>query len=111
MKILINNLRAMEYNLEYDIKEFREEQKELFDVDGYRFTGVCMSDRQAEQMLRLINDLERALIKVDKSEQLEHDALLVGESEQLVCGKCGNKKTCSWCEPFNQPIPPEGIVL
>lgn len=28
-----------------------------------------------------------------------------------VCEKCGGIKVCEICNPFNQPIPPEGIAL
>ena len=66
----------MDYDLECYLKDFREEEKELFDDDGYRFTGTGMSDRQAEMMLRLINLFEVALKKAETSEQLKHDALL-----------------------------------
>lgn len=49
------------FELEYKLNEFREEQKELFDENGKRYTGVLLSDRNAELMLELINELESVI--------------------------------------------------
>lgn len=40
------------------------------------------------------------------------DSVIQEEIERRMnCPKCGLKLRCGWCDPFNQPIPPEGIVL
>ena len=45
----------MEYDLEYKLQQFREEQPELFDAKGKRYTGTELSNRTAEMMFELIN--------------------------------------------------------
>ena len=55
----------MEFNLEYDLKELKEELKDVFDCDGHRYTGTRISHRQTEKMLKLINELESALTKAE----------------------------------------------
>ncbi len=49
------------FDLEYDLNKFRDEQKELFDEKGKRYTGVSLSNRQAEMMLDLINAMEKEI--------------------------------------------------
>lgn len=49
------------FNLEYKLKEFRKEQKELFDENNKRYTGVILSNRQAKFMLEIINELEQEI--------------------------------------------------
>ena len=49
------------FNLEYKLKEFRKERKELFDEEGKRYTGVGMSNRQANLMLEIINEMEQEI--------------------------------------------------
>ena len=39
------------------------------------------------------------------------DLFVVMQRNEQVCSKCGGIKVCEWCNPFNQPIQPEGIVL
>lgn len=46
---------AMKFKTQYALQEFREIQPELFDEEGKRYTGVMLSNRQAEQMLTLID--------------------------------------------------------
>jgi hypothetical protein len=52
----------MDFDLEYKLEMFRKEQHELFDENGNRYTGVPLSNRTAEMMLELINELENSLI-------------------------------------------------
>ena len=33
------------------------------------------------------------------------------ENKEPICSKCGRRIYCDTCEPFNQPIPPEGLKL
>jgi len=47
----------MEFDLDYKLQQFREEQPELFDKNGKRYTGTPLSNRTAEMMLELINEL------------------------------------------------------
>ena len=56
----------MEFDIEWNLQEFRNEQHELFDENGKRYTGVSLSNDTAEAMLKLINDLECALGKCSK---------------------------------------------
>jgi hypothetical protein len=49
------------FDLAYKLENFREYQKELFDENGKKYTGVSLSNNVAEMMLGLINDFERAL--------------------------------------------------
>ena len=50
----------MTFELEYDLQQFREEQKELFDENGNAYTTVGIH-KPAERMLKLINMLESEL--------------------------------------------------
>ena len=50
----------MTFELEYDLQQFREEQKELFDENGNAYTTVGIH-KHAERMLKLINMLESQL--------------------------------------------------
>ncbi len=58
----------MTFDTEYDLELFRAEQKELFDETGKRYTGVSLSNRQAEMMLSLINSLEKELLIISKGD-------------------------------------------
>ena len=49
------------YDLEYKLKKFRQEQNELFDENFKRLSGVALSERQAELMLELINEMEKEI--------------------------------------------------
>ncbi len=55
----------MNNKLQTDLENFREEEKELFDKNGKRYTGVNLSIRQAEMMLKLINDFEKEVIRLE----------------------------------------------
>lgn len=52
----------MNFETEHQLKEFRAIQPELFDEYGKRYTGVLISHRQAEQMLKLIDQMEIEII-------------------------------------------------
>jgi len=39
------------------------------------------------------------------------DLIKVIKQNEKVCPKCGCKKVCEWCNPFDTPIPTEGIIL
>ena len=39
------------------------------------------------------------------------DLIKIIKQNEKVCPKCGSKKRCEWCNPFDTPIPPEGIIL
>jgi hypothetical protein len=54
----------MDFDLEYKLQLFREEQPELFDAKGKRYTGTELSNRTSEMMFELINELERALEEI-----------------------------------------------
>lgn len=47
----------MNYNTEFKLQEFREEQSQLFDENGKRYSNTPISDRTAELMLQIIDEL------------------------------------------------------
>jgi hypothetical protein len=61
----------MDFELEYKLQQFKDEQSELFDENGKRYTGVKLSNRTAELMLELINDFEHALAKYNPNSALK----------------------------------------
>jgi len=66
---VVKNTRAMEFDLEYKLGLFREEQPSLFDENDARYTATPIGKETAEMMLQLINEMERALAKMpDASE-------------------------------------------
>jgi hypothetical protein len=78
----------MDFNLEWEIKLFREEQPSLFDETGKRYSATPIGDKTAERMLNIINLFECAAAKrheqesncnktaVSKCEGIEREALL-----------------------------------
>jgi hypothetical protein len=47
------------FDLDYKIEQFRNEHlQDLFDENGKRYTGVRISNGQAETMLEIINELQ-----------------------------------------------------
>lgn len=51
------------FDLEYKLEQFRKEHlTDLFDENGKRYTGVGLSNSQAEIMLELINELEKEVL-------------------------------------------------
>jgi len=48
----------MTFETEYSLQELKEELVDLFDDNGKRYTGVLLSNRQAEQMYSVILQLE-----------------------------------------------------
>ena len=57
----------MDFELEWELKLFREEQPSLFDEVGERYSATPIGDKTAKRMLNIINLLESALEK--QSEQ------------------------------------------
>jgi len=55
----------MEFDLEYKLQQFRDEQPELFDEKGERYIATPISKSNGEMMLQLINELESALEKAE----------------------------------------------
>jgi hypothetical protein len=47
----------MNYNTEFKLQEFREEQSQLFDENGKRYSNTPISERTAELMLQIIDEL------------------------------------------------------
>jgi hypothetical protein len=70
INIIRTNLETMDFDLEYKLQLFREEQPELFDAKGKRYTGTRLSNETAEMMFELINELEGALVKVETGEEV-----------------------------------------
>lgn len=78
----------MEFDIEWNLQEFRNEQHELFDENGKRYTGVSLSNDTAEAMLKLINDLECALVKCSK----ENAALPIFDVRRMLPDEMDNIK-------------------
>jgi hypothetical protein len=51
----------MNFEIEYKLELFREEQPSLFDEDNKRYTSTPIGKATAEIMLQLINEMEVAL--------------------------------------------------
>jgi len=74
----------MDFELEWELKLFREEQQSLFDETGERYSATPVGDGTAKRMLNLINLLESALIK--QSEQQSNCNLpQVSDNEVADC--------------------------
>jgi hypothetical protein len=74
----------MDFELEWELKLFREEQPSLFDETGERYSATPVGDGTAKRMLNLINLLESALMK--QSEQQSNCNLpQVSDNEVAVC--------------------------
>lgn len=60
VRLYVINIKIsnMNFDTEWNLQEFREEQKELFDNNGKRYKGVSLSNETAEAMLKIINDME-----------------------------------------------------
>ena len=61
----------MTTDTEYRLSEWREAQKGLFDENGMRYSGTNISNRECEQMLELINNLEAEVINLEKKQNGE----------------------------------------
>jgi len=66
----------MEFELQWLLSEFREEQLSLFDEDGKRYSGVRMGDNAAEMMLKLINGLVEELATNDNTAELYNELIM-----------------------------------
>jgi len=80
------------FDLDYKLEQFREKHlADLFDETGKRYTGVLLSNSQAEIMLELINELEKEVLKNENIEITRCcktcDFSGVTHAD---CGKCGN---------------------
>lgn len=73
-----NELKKMTFETEYDLKELKEELSELFDENGKRYTGVILSNRQAELMNALILKLEK------ECESLSDQLNFLRHAKQLI---------------------------
>ncbi len=64
----------MTFETEYQLEEFRKIQGDLFDENGKRFSATRISDNEAEQMLEVINILEKEIKYLEsiKRENLEN---------------------------------------
>ena len=71
------NLCAMEFDLEYKLKLFREIEKENFDEKGERYTDSNFGKETSEMMLQLINELENALVEYERN---------ISKAKRTVCG-------------------------
>jgi hypothetical protein len=109
----------MNFDIEWNLQEFREEQKELFDNENKRMTGVSLDNRTAEIMLKLIDDMESEIKRLEeknkknefmiekgigqKNKILEiiHDLdtgdLTGSEAEKKVLDLFSHSKRCSTC--------------
>lgn len=77
------------------LAEFREEQDELFDPDGERYTGCLMSNRQAELMLNTINEMAKWMQELSASKEEEEDVCEFMEGREKPCSVYNND--CNQC--------------
>jgi len=59
----------MNFDIEWNLQEFREEQSQLFDEDGKRYTGVSLSNNTAEAMLKIIDDMESEIKQLEEKQK------------------------------------------
>lgn len=57
----------MDFDLEYKLKNFRQEAKSLFDEHGERFSATPISDSTAKIMLQLINEMDEVIARLEDS--------------------------------------------
>ena len=69
----------MNYNTEFKLQEFRKEQSQLFDKNGKRYSDTPISDRTAELMLQIIDELN----------DLEDTVCEKSTKRYWKCWKCG----------------------
>ena len=74
----------MDFELEWELKLFREEQPSLFDETGQRYSATPIGDKTAERMLNIINLLESALEK-ETEQQSNCNLPHVSKSEGITC--------------------------
>jgi hypothetical protein len=77
----------MQFETEYQLQQFRDIQGEHFDSDGKIFAGNGREHSLAEQMLKLIDQLER-------------------EANRCQCPEC--RPHASDCAVHNMPAYPNG---
>lgn len=51
----------MDFEIEYKLGLFRDEQPSLFDENNERYTATPIGKKTAEMMLQLIDEMEKAL--------------------------------------------------
>lgn len=72
----------MDYELEYKLQQFKDEQSELFDENGKRYSNTPISDRTAELMLELINDFECETAKISNEVKVWGSKELIGDVQK-----------------------------
>jgi len=55
----------MDFEIEYKLQLFREEESEMFDKDGKVYSGIRISSRQIEMMRDLINYLDQEIKAIE----------------------------------------------
>ena len=95
----------MEFELEWELKLFREEQPSLFDEVGERYSATPIGDDTAKRMLNIINLLESALAK-ETEQQSNCNLPDVINNEVSVCDhkiiKYGYHKGRCACGKINE---------
>lgn len=91
----------MDFELEWELKLFREEQPSLFDEVGERYSATPIGDKTAKRMLNIINLLESALEKQSEQQSncnLPHVSNLVCPTHGTMLYKHPNGLAyCSLC--------------
>ena len=80
LKKMVDNENVISFETEYQLKIFREIQKDLFDENGKRYEGTRLYNNEAEQMLKLINQLESEINSPEQSAQ--------GYNDKNICCVC-----------------------
>ncbi|MFA5340437.1 MAG: hypothetical protein WC332_01550 [Clostridia bacterium] len=83
----------MTFETEYQLQQFREIQGEHFDVDGKVYAGNGKEHLLAEQMLKLINQLEQEITPLctydcDKCGNTYQDILYHEKPQLFICPSC-----------------------
>jgi hypothetical protein len=77
----------MDFELEWELTLFREEQPSLFDEFGERYSATPIGDKTAKKMLNIINLLESALSKQPEQQSSCH-LPQVSNNEVAGCPIC-----------------------
>lgn len=80
----------MEFDLEYKIKLFREEQPSLYDEFNKRYSATPIGKETAETMLEIINELEIALLKSEQESKEKSSSSQEKENPEDKCCFCGH---------------------
>ena len=74
----------MNFEQEYQLKEFRKIQNQYFDKDGNCYTGIGIGTDIMERMLKLINVLSERKESTEYSDEPDSKALHIADVSNLL---------------------------